>query len=259
MSWDRAKGGCGVKQTRRTIRPLKQEYGIWYNRQYCCLIQPKRQWFVAEAVGIKLATATLLMLSCNPLFLSFLSPFDPHGLERHEGTIIGLWSDCTIAYLNPAWYEFSYRNGGEPCVSAKWGLGASMLTAVSRPLKLFYATAFLDCCRAMTPWEHTYECSSADVFRQFHMKVFPLSTNGEMLVIHSLAVERPHDRPSHPANENFYRDSRGYLTQCLHCRRFRHGSNSDRWDWVPDWLRRPPSNTADALCAICLDYYYPAK
>ena len=104
------------------------------------------------------------MLRCDPRFQAILTAFDQTTLERHAGPVMGLWHDCTIAYVNPAWYEFAYRNGGEPIISTWWDLGASILDAISRPLLPFYVTAFSDCCHTMTPWEHVYECSSAITF-----------------------------------------------------------------------------------------------
>lgn len=199
------------------------------------------------------------MLVCDPRFRTILNGFNPPSLERHAGPVLGLWNDCTIAYLNPAWYEFSRDNNGEPAISTRWDLGASILGAIGQPLLPFYLTAFSDCCHAMTPWEHIYECSSAEQFRKFHMKVYPLTTNGEMLFVHSLVVECPHDpseRPPHAADEMIYRDQRGTIHQCLHCRRVRHGVDQDRWDWVPAWVHEQPTLVNDALCPPCDDYHY---
>ena len=202
------------------------------------------------------------MLCCHPAFRPLLTPFDAAALERHAGSVLGLFHDNTIAYLNPAWFHFAFENGGEPAVPARWGLGAPMMSAISRSLLPFYMTAFSECRRTRLPWEHSYECSSADVFRQFHMKVYPLRSSGELLVVHSLAAERPHqlvDRQAHAAVKENYRDILGFVAQCGHCRRVQHARDRDRWDWVPDWVRQPPANLRDAFCPICRDYYYPAK
>jgi hypothetical protein len=201
------------------------------------------------------------MLCCSPGFRPLLSAFDPASLERHAGAVMGLWPDDTLAYLNPAWYEFSVANGGEPAISERWDLGASVRAAIGRPLLPFYTTAFLTCRRTLSPWEHEYECSSADTFRKFHMKVLPLSPNGELLVVNSLVVERPHEDavPSQRLDESAYRDERGNLSQCMHCRRFRRGNDRDRWDWIPEWVRERKHLTADALCPVCMDYYYPPE
>ncbi len=196
---------------------------------------------------------------CDPRFHALLASFDLEAMERHAGAVLGLWNDCTIAYLNPAWYAFSRLNKGEPAISTWWDLGASVLDAISPPLLPFYLTAFSDCCQAMTPWEHVYECSSAECFRQFHMTVYPLTQNGEMLFVHSLAVERQHDpleRSPHVADEVLYRDRQGVISQCPHCRRVRHGADYNRWDWVPDWVHKQPSQLSDALCPPCTYYYY---
>jgi hypothetical protein len=202
------------------------------------------------------------MLCCSPPFRPVLKQFDSKMLERHAGAIYGLFDDNTIAYLNPAWFHFAFDNGGDPDIPERWNLRSSIASAISRALLPFYVTAFSACRRTQAPWEHSYECSSADVFRQFRMKVYPLSPNGELLVVNSLTIERPHDpieRPPHAAVEEHYRGHHGTISQCPHCRRFQHGVERDRWDWVPDWIRHTPQGVSDMFCAICMDYYYPAE
>ena len=202
------------------------------------------------------------MLCCHPAFRPLLTSFDPASLESHAGSIVGLFGDNRIAYLNPAWYQFALDNGGEPSLPARWDLGDSILSAIGRSLLPFYVTAFLDCRRSQQPWQHSYECSSAEMLRQFRMKVYPLSASGDLLVVHSLAIERPHDtrvRTPQTAVDANYLGRRGMISQCPHCRRYQHGVDRDRWDWVPDWVRRPPPNTSDTLCPVCRDFYYPAQ
>jgi hypothetical protein len=199
------------------------------------------------------------VLCCDSNFLPILSPFDPTSLEAHTGSIVGLWSNDTIAYLNPAWYQFSYENGGEPGLSARWDLGAKMTLAISPQLLPFYVRAISACRRRQTPWEHSYECSSADAFRQFRMKMYPLTPSGEVLIVHSLALERPHrwERDVCAPLASDYRDPQGLIHQCAHCRRFLNPNAQHCWDWISDWVREPPSQVADALCPVCRDYYYP--
>ena len=92
------------------------------------------------------------MLCCDPRFRPLLSGFDQSSLERHAGTIVGLWEDNTLAYFNPHWYEFAHHNGAEPTFYSRWELGTSIVSSVSRPLLPFYLTAFSRCRRTQTPW-----------------------------------------------------------------------------------------------------------
>ncbi len=197
------------------------------------------------------------MLCCAPEFRPRLEDFNPAALEHHAGSIMGLWPDNTLAYMNPAWFLFSHENGGEPDVSMRWELGASISSAIGSSLLPFYTIVFAECRRAGRPWEHAYECSSPETFRQFHMRVLPLSRNGELLIINSLHVERPHE-PSDVApdcEESAYRDERNQLRNCVNCRRFRHAVDHDRWDWIPAWIEHAREQVFDALCPICADYY----
>lgn len=200
------------------------------------------------------------MLRCDPLFAPLLRPFDPAALETHAGSILGLWPNDAIAYLNPAWYQFAYENGGEPGVSTRWDLGATMTSAISTTLLPFYVAAMGACRRRQKPWEHSYECSSPDVFRQFRMKMYPLSPAGEVLIVHSLASERAHAESTgetRAKSADTYLNDFGLLDQCAHCRRFRHQKISNRWDWISEWVRNRPSTVSETLCQICRDYYYP--
>jgi hypothetical protein len=202
------------------------------------------------------------MLCCHPAFRPLLTPFEPGSLENHAGSIVGLFGDNRIAYLNPSWYQFAHDNGGASDVPARWDLGDSMISAIGRSLLPFYVGVFSDCRRTQRPWQHSYECSSAELLRQFHMKVYPLSASGDLLLVHSLVIERPQnarERPPQAAVDAHYRGPRGMISQCPHCRRCQHGVDPDRWDWVPDWVRRPPPNAGDTLCPMCRDFYYPAQ
>lgn len=202
------------------------------------------------------------MLCCLPQFRPLLKQFDLESLERHSGSIVGLFADHTIGYLNPAWYEFAHANRGSADLTERWDLGDSMLLAIGRELLPFYLQGLGDCQQSGKPWQHEYECSSADTLRRFQMKVYPLSPSGELLIVHSLLVEQPHDpaerQPAAPL-EVCYRNPRGMIAQCPECRRCQSVQDRERWDWVPDWVRCAPANVEEKLCPVCRDYYYPAE
>ena len=131
---------------------------------------------------------------CDPLFLPLLSDFDLDQLESENDTIYGLWPDLTLAYASPAWTRFAAENDGEPAISTEWGQGRCILDAIAEPLWRFFVENFARSLQESRPWGHLYECSSADLYREFHMKVFPLGRAEGMLVVHSLRLETAHTR-----------------------------------------------------------------
>ncbi len=192
-------------------------------------------------------------------FERLLVDYDIDALDRSDDVAIGLWGDLSIAYLNRAYGEFAARNGGEPAISTRWGLGASIVRAIAEPLRDYYRTAFLRCLDGAV-WEHGYECSSAEVFRLLRLTAYPLAGGEGLLVVHAARVERPYEpgeRPAFPADPDPYADADGLVTQCGHCRRFRRRDGSGSWDWVPVWVAEPPERVSHGLCPPCLGHYYP--
>lgn len=168
----------------------------------------------------------------------------------------GLWPDLSLAYANGAWSRFAGENGGEPAISTEWNLGRCALDAIAEPLRPFFAENYRRCLRELRPWEHAYECSSADLYRQFHMTVFPLGRAEGLLVVNSLRIETPHDRVSVSPLEDRYRNPHGIITQCCHCRRVQRADDEPTWDWVPDWVQRFPKRTSHGICPACCGFYY---
>lgn len=173
-----------------------------------------------------------------------------------QDIVYGLWPDLTLAFTNAAWHRFAADNGGEPEISTKWLLGRSILEAISEPLRSFYDLRYRACLRLERPWEHTYECSSADSERFFHMTAMPVGAGQAILVINSLRIEKPMERPGPEPLEERYRNRHGMAIQCAHCRRFRRADSETTWDWIRDWIRSPLNNTSHSICEPCLGFYY---
>lgn len=167
-----------------------------------------------------------------------------------------MWPDFTIAYTNPGWRQFAASNGGELSQSRERVLGQSVLAAISSDIRPFYETNFTRSINEGRPWMHVYECSSADVYRKYHMKVFPLSRLAGLLVINSLCVERPHTLEAVSSSQSIYANSKGLICQCSHCRRVRRGDDSSTWDWVPAWVAKVCQNISPGICPACLAHYY---
>ena len=185
-------------------------------------------------------------------FEPLLSSLDRDDLARSPDVICGVLADgLTIGYANAAWFEFGRRNGA----TRVWGPGDRLLDAISDPIQGFYAEKLGRVLADRQPWEHDYECSSADVYREFRMRALVLGDGAGLLIVHSLRVERPHAEVGHPLVEGRYRAASGFITQCAHCRRVRR-IDPHAWDWVPELVAQPQENLTHGLCELCAAYYF---
>jgi hypothetical protein len=187
----------------------------------------------------------------------------PDTIHGSDDTIYLMRPDFTLAYVNLGWTHFAARNGGEPAISLNWPIGSYVLAATAPVLRPFFAENFSKCLRERRPWEH-YECSSADLYRSFVMRTFPVGAGEGLLVVHSLAQETLHTRCVCEPRDILYRDQHGFILQCAHCRRVKRCGAKPTWDWVRDWVTSCPTNTSHGLCEPCYGFYYrnsrlPAK
>jgi hypothetical protein len=192
-------------------------------------------------------------------FQSLLSHYNFEYLETYSGVIYGVWKNFRLAYLNPEWYRFAKENGGEPVISTKWGLGRSILDCVSGDVKRFYAANLKACLTSHTIWSHDYDGSSGAIGRCYHQIVYPLLDQEGLLIVNSSVVEGLHDpkrRPARTAVEGIYLDKNGFYCQCAYCRRVKNFHETERWDWVPAWVKRYPENTSHTFCPSCFAHYF---
>lgn len=193
-------------------------------------------------------------------FNKLLRNYDPLSLRQHSQAIYGIWPDFRLSYINPGWFRFALENEGEPNISTKWTLGASIVKAMSPPVREFYMNRYRRCLQTGTPWSHEYECSSPTVYRWLHQSAYPLGRAEGLLIVNSLRIERLHDpqeRRAEKAEDSIYRDKNGIAYQCPHCRRFKNLLELERWDWIPEWVKHVPPATTQALCSVCFAHYYP--
>jgi hypothetical protein len=196
-------------------------------------------------------------MKMDPNFERLLKEFPLEAIEMAEDTVYAIRPDLTITYVNRGWQLFAERNGGERVDSISRPIGQDLVTAISLPLRSFFSDNFAKCFREQRPWEHHYECSSADLYRRFMMTAYPLRDNAGLLVVNSLVRELPHDREVHEPLSALYRDDNGIIHQCCHCRRVRRLGSPEAWDWVPQWVSKIPPDTSHGLCSPCYGYYYP--
>jgi hypothetical protein len=177
-------------------------------------------------------------------------------LEDDRSVVYMLDADFRLAYCNKAWDEFAEHNGGAHLRRIEQ-VGRLVLDAIPEPLKAFYRSVFERSLAKQRPWEHSYECSSPECYREFHMQVLPLQAPPRLVVVNSLVVERAHERIRQAPLTAAYRTPGGVIGMCMHCRRTRRNDEPDIWDWVPEFLATPPDNVSHGLCTTCFRYYYP--
>ena len=187
----------------------------------------------------------------------FLRPmFEGTTLAEGPATLVALAPDGTILWVNAAWREFARANDGDD-VLRRFGPGQSYFAGAGGPLRSFYEGVVQNALLTGEPFEQDYECSSAEVFRIYHLRVLPFGVDG-LLLEHSLVVERPHEQEDHDAVEPCYRNASGMIVQCANCRRVRR-AEGDAWDWVRPWVSDLPTNTSHGICSACMGYYWPVQ
>ena len=174
-------------------------------------------------------------------------------LATSVDSVCALSRDLRLVHTNDGWRRFARENGGGE-VLAHWSSGVSIVDAIPSPLRAFYSEAFQHAFATGERWEHDYECSSADVYRQYRMVVYPFE-GLFLVVVNALLIEAPHTREPSSPDPSVYRVD-GVIGMCSHCRRVRNPNSQLRWDWVPDVVRAPPPNLSHGLCEPCACFYY---
>ena len=180
--------------------------------------------------------------------------FRIESLDRDTSSIVAIAPNGRIGWANRGWFDFARANGGR---SAAVGIGADYFAAIrGGDVRRAFEAAVSACLASGDPFELDYECSSATVYRAFHLRMLPLSGKA-LLLVHALTEVRPHDRTPEPPDEARYRDELGMIAQCSNCRRVR-APGDHSWHWVPAWLEAMPARVTHGLCPVCRGFYWPA-
>ncbi|MDB4964206.1 MAG: hypothetical protein JWP01_4205 [Myxococcales bacterium] len=173
-------------------------------------------------------------------------------VKDSDNTSYLLSSGLQIVRVNTGWTKFALENGGGQMLE-RWGRNSALLDAVPPVLRDLYRTGFAKALATGVCWEHDYECSSHELFREFRMYAYPI--HGTLLTVtHSLRVQRPHDREARPAADAIYR-SEGLIRMCSYCRRVRANDADERWDWVPSFVEHMPPGVSHGICRPCAAFH----
>ena len=181
------------------------------------------------------------------------SAFQYDRVETDPAVTYVLDPQLTIAYCNLSWNRFALENGAPQIVREKI-IGLPVLNVIADTLRGFYRNAYAGVQGTKQPWEHDYECSSAQHYRMMHMRVLPLS-GGFLMIENSLSVIKPHSPGPGETGVQSYKDELGVIMMCAHCRRVRY-PQSQRWDWIPAFIAKLPENTSHGLCENCRTFYF---
>lgn len=173
-------------------------------------------------------------------------------VEGSEDVAYLLSSDLRIVSVNEGFWRFARENGARGLAET---LGRqSVFVGVSPPLRDFYLLGFERARATGKPWDHEYECSSPERFRRFRMTVYPVE-RGSYVVIHSRLIETAHSGAVCAPRDALY-VRQGLIKMCSHCRRVENPEALESWDWVPDYVSRPPHRVSHGLCPPCAAFYW---
>ena len=194
----------------------------------------------------------MTLIFAEPEIESILQSYPLDSLHQSNDSVYALRADLTLVYVNSGWSRFASENGGS-AIPDRWPLGSSILDAIPAVLRPFFADNFARCLNSNSPWQHLYECSSPQVFREFQMIAYPLGNRQGFLVVNSLFRSAMHSQSGRAPLEEDCRQENGMITQCAHCRRTKRLLEESTWDWV----KSCPDRTSHGLCEPCFGYFYP--
>lgn len=92
------------------------------------------------------------------------------------------------------------------------------------------------------------------------MHVLPMARGLGCLVSNASIVDRSHENrrlgaPSEADLRAAYVDDKGVVTMCVHCRRTKRLGSEQVWDWVPEFIEKPPETVSQDICPACLAYF----
>lgn len=192
-------------------------------------------------------------------FFERLEGIDPKTLEESANSIYALDADFNFIYFNPSYIRFAEENNYDGDILKNYPIGSSLNNIIKdEKLLNIYRKRYLNSITYTRHWSCEYECSSKETFRKYHQLSYPIKGKF-MIIVNSLVAEMPMDqvgREIHEPDQQTYRQLSGYIQQCSNCRRTQRSIENEQWDWVPEYITKPPENTSHSICPICFDYHW---
>jgi hypothetical protein len=194
----------------------------------------------------------------QPLWRSRLPALEKLLDVLHKSAAVSyiLNSHLEFVYCNPAWDKFAEQNGGGEHLLSAGVVGSKLFPVIPSVLQSFYREVFQTVQRSGLVWQHVYECSSAEVFRKFRMRIHPMKEDG-FFISNALYVEQPQVARSF-TDAAKYRQENGMIFMCAHCRCSQRVGEKDAWDFVPAFIASHPlrEKISHGLCPSCRSYFY---
>lgn len=181
-------------------------------------------------------------------------------LASDQAVIYALNSEFRLIWCNEAWDQFARENGGLELLGAAQ-IGVSVMAVTPAPLQAFYAGLYRRALNGEDFVEHSYECSSDETFRIFHMQVKRMKlpeSDPFLVVVNSLNLEEsiPHSAALPAPTRESLRQASGLITMCCHCRRTQIPGSENTWVWIPDLVREMPDEATHGICPTCFSMHY---
>ena len=185
-----------------------------------------------------------------------LSEYPREVVDNDEVVMFSLDGNLNITYCNTGWDQFALANGGQH-LCTPGPIGRCVLDYIGGPDREYFAKHYKRLIGRSEPWERDYECSSANVYRKFRLRVVPFRKKAGLCVMNFLIVEHPHQSAASAPFEETYRRPDGLIVMCASCRRTRRSLNPEGWDWVPAFVTEFPLRSTHGVCLPCRELYYP--
>jgi hypothetical protein len=169
-------------------------------------------------------------------------------LEGETGSAYILAPDLSLLHVNTAWQTFA-RDNGAPWLAEGWHSFGPVVRGLPSPLQQFFETRLGRALSRNCAWSHTYECSSPDVYRRFHMRARAGPAGEALVVVHSLVIESRLASGGPGSLVGQFTDGRGLIVRCAACGRTKRPGQPYLWEWVPSLDAE--ANISTGICAIC--------
>lgn len=188
-------------------------------------------------------------------FQALLNPNKAKELEENKDTIYGiLLPEGILAYYNNSWMNFAKENTKNfESFRQSFQIGTPITYVVPNVLEGLYSRLYKNALQKQKTQRIFYECSSPEEYRQFEMKIEPLSESA-ILIRNSLRnsyKHNPEENTPYPPDLTRYTSKDQIIQQCSNCRCVQPEPPVFKWDWVPEWVKEPPKNVTHGLCPRC--------